>query len=93
MKIIGTQFLVDFGMAKSILTLQSETTLTFTIIEKDGKEVNETETVEIKLTEIRPQLYMATWKEKNGNTITKFRIMKMKLYIQTGRRRAGNLKT
>ena len=80
-------------MAKSILTLQSETTLTFTIIEKDGKEVNETETVEIKLTEIRPQLYMATWKGKNGNTITKFRIMKMKLYIQTGRRRAGNLKT
>jgi hypothetical protein len=70
MNIIGNQFLVDFGMAKAILHFQSETSLLFTITEKDGKEVNETETVAIKLTELRPQLYMATWKEKNGNTIT-----------------------
>ncbi len=70
MNIIGNQFLVDFGMAKAILHFQSETSLTFTITEKDGNEVSETETVAIKLTELRPQLYMATWKEKNGNTIT-----------------------
>ena len=70
MNIIGNQFLVDFGMAKSILAIDSETSLTFTITEKEGKEVNTTETVEIKLTQLRPKLYMATWKEENGNTVT-----------------------
>jgi hypothetical protein len=70
MNIIGNKFLVDFGMAKAILHFQSETTLTFTIIEKDGNEENETETVAIKMTELRPQLYLLTWKEKNGNTVT-----------------------
>jgi len=70
MTIIGNKFVVDFGMAKAILHFQSETLLTFTIIEKDGNATNEKETVQIKLTEIRPQLFMATWKEINGNTIT-----------------------
>jgi hypothetical protein len=70
MNIIGNKFSVDFGMAKAILNLESETSLTFTTIEKNGKEVHETETVKTKMTELRPQLYMLTWKEKNGNTIT-----------------------
>jgi len=70
MKIIGNKFAVDFGMAKAILHIQSETSLTFTTTEKNGKETNETETVQTKMTELRPQLYMLTWKEKNGNTIT-----------------------
>jgi len=79
-------------MAKSILTLQSETTLTFTIIEKDGKEVNETETVEIKLTEIRPQLYMATWKEKNGNTITQIQDYENEIIYSNGTSPGGEFK-
>ncbi len=70
MNIIGNKFLVDFGMAKAILNIESETSLTFTITEKDGNVADITETVEIKMTEIRPQLFMATWKEVNGNTIT-----------------------
>jgi hypothetical protein len=70
MKIIGNKFMVDFGMAKAILNFQNETTLTFTIIEKESKPFNETETVDIKLTELRPQLFMATWKEMNRNTVT-----------------------
>jgi len=70
MKIIGNKFAVDFGMAKAILHIQSETSLTFTTTEKNGKETNETETVQTKMTELRPQLFMLTWKEKNGNTIT-----------------------
>ena len=69
MKIIGRRFLVDFG-PKAILDIQSETSLTFTITEMKGKPANETETVEIQLTELRPDLYMLTWKEKNGNTVT-----------------------
>jgi len=69
MKIIGHRFLVDFG-AKAILDIQTPTSLTFTITEMDGKPMHETETVEIQLTELRPDIYMATWKEKNGNTVT-----------------------
>lgn len=70
MEIIGHKFMVDFGMAKSILHFKTENELQFRITEMDGKPTNETETVNIKLTELRPNLYMATWKEKNGNTIT-----------------------
>jgi hypothetical protein len=70
MSIIGNKFWVEFGMAKAILHIQSETSLTFTITQKDGPEVNTTETVAMELTELRPQLYMATWKEQNGNTVT-----------------------
>ncbi|MDB5114789.1 MAG: hypothetical protein JWQ79_281 [Mucilaginibacter sp.] len=70
MDIIGNKFLVDFGMAKAVLHFQSAASLTFTITEKEGKEWDETETVEMGLTELRPALYLATWKEKNGNTIT-----------------------
>ncbi len=70
MEIIGNKFIVDFGMAKSTLHFKTETSLQFQIIEKDGKPADETETVKIKLTELRPNLFMATWKEKNGNTIT-----------------------
>jgi hypothetical protein len=69
MNIIGHKFLVDFG-AKAILHVQSPTALTFIITEIAGKPMNESETVEMQLTELRPDMYMATWKEKNGNTIT-----------------------
>jgi hypothetical protein len=70
MNIIGNKFEVDFGMAKAILYIGSETSLTFTITElKDGK-ADITETVTTEMTELRPQLFMVTWKEKNGNTIT-----------------------
>jgi ketosteroid isomerase-like protein len=68
--ILGEKFRVDFGMAKAILHFQNESSLQFTITEKQGKPYEETETVEMKLTEIRPNLYIATWKEKSKNTIT-----------------------
>jgi hypothetical protein len=70
MNIIGNKFLVTFGMAKAILHFQSETSLTFTILEKDGGEVNVAETVAVKMTELRPQLFMVTWKEESGTTVT-----------------------
>jgi hypothetical protein len=52
------------------LDIKSETSLAFTITEQDGHQMNSTETVIIKLTELRPQLFLLTWKEANGNTIT-----------------------
>ncbi len=69
MNIIGKKFLVDFGMAKAILDFQGPTSLAFTIMEKEGMEVNIKETVEINLTQLQPQLYMATWKEASGTTV------------------------
>ncbi|WP_183575628.1 MoaF-related domain-containing protein [Mucilaginibacter sp. X5P1] len=70
MDIIGNKFSVDFGMAKATLYIESGTSLTFTITEKGGNQEGTTETVATEMTELRPQLFMVTWKEKNGNTIT-----------------------
>jgi hypothetical protein len=69
MDIIGHKFLVDFGMAKAILNIQSEILLVFTITEQDKKNVNISESVTIKITQLRPLLYLLTWKEMSGNTI------------------------
>ncbi|RWY57455.1 MoaF-related domain-containing protein [Mucilaginibacter gilvus] len=70
MNFIGKKFEVDFGMAKAILHIESETLLTFTITEKGGENVNVVETVQTKMTELRPQLYLVTWQEKSGTTVT-----------------------
>lgn len=70
MEIIGKKYLVDFGMAQAILYFESQTSLTFTIIEKEGAADNSTETVAVKLTEIRPHVLMATWQEASGTTVT-----------------------
>ena len=70
MNIIGNKFLIDFGMAKATLYLQNHSTLTFNIIEKGGEKTNIEETVTTNLTELRPQLYLLTWKEKSGTTVT-----------------------
>jgi len=70
MNIIGNKFKVEFGMAKAILHIESETSLTFTITEKDDNKEDTKETVATEMTELRPLLFMVTWKEQNGNTIT-----------------------
>lgn len=69
MEIIGHKFAVDFG-AKATLEIKSPTELFFHITEMDGQPVDEAETVEIGLTQLRPDLFMLTWKERNGNTVT-----------------------
>ncbi len=70
MSITGNKYLVDFGMARATLHIDNETSLTFTITEKEGSAVNTSETVDIKLTELRPELYLLTWQEKSGTTVT-----------------------
>lgn len=69
MKITGKKFKADFG-AKAILDIENETTLSFHTTEKDGEHVDESETVGIIITQIRSKVFMLTWKEKNGNTVT-----------------------
>jgi len=70
MDIIGKDYQVKFGNTSAILTFLNERTLQFLITEIDGKPMSDSETVDVKLTELRPQLYMVTWKEKNGNTVS-----------------------
>lgn len=70
MKLVENQFLVDFGMAKAILNIQSNTLLTFTILEREGQPVNVSETVHINMTALRPQLYLVTWVESDGKTVS-----------------------
>ncbi|HVW96336.1 MAG TPA: hypothetical protein VHA56_10260 [Mucilaginibacter sp.] len=70
MEIIGNKFSVQFGTAKAILHFQSETSMTFTITEKSGAAVDITEKVSIQLTELRPGLYMVSWQEASGTTVT-----------------------
>jgi len=70
MSITGKKYQLDFGMARAILHIESETRLTFTITEKGGEKVNIVETVAILLTELRPQLYMVTWQEQSGTTVS-----------------------
>lgn len=70
MTINGNKFEVIFGTSKAKLHFQNEASMTFTIAQKDGVEVNSSETVAIKMTEIRPNLFMVTWKEESGTTVT-----------------------
>ena len=70
MTIIGKKFSVDFAMAKSIFHIHTETSLTFNILERHGISLDIKETVETKMNEIRPDVFLVSWRETNGNTIT-----------------------
>ena len=70
MDLTAKKFEVVFEMARAMLSFDSDDRLTFTIIEKDGNAWNESETVNIKTVELRPQLLLITWKEKSGTTVT-----------------------
>jgi len=70
MNIVGSKFRVTFGITQAILHIQSETLINFTITQKDGEVVDTTEAVTVKMTELRPLLYMVTWQESNGTTVT-----------------------
>ena len=70
MSIKGNKFLVQFGMAKAMLRFDSDVSLTFTITEKNGEPQDITETVAIKMTELRPGLFLITWQEASGTTVT-----------------------
>ena len=70
MSISGNKFLVQFGMAKAVLHFNSDISLTFTITGKNGEPQEITETVAIKMTELRPRLFLVTWQEASGTTVT-----------------------
>lgn len=67
----GNKFLADLGAFKAELFFESNDQLTFTIVEGGGPgESGHTESVKIRMAEIRPMVYMVAWKEATGATVT-----------------------
>lgn len=70
-KLTGNKYKVDLGSLKVEHFIESDSSMVFTILE--GGELNKagySERVEIIVSEIRPQVYMVSWKEISGATIT-----------------------
>lgn len=67
----GKKFLADLGAFKSELFFGQDDSLTFRIIAGGGPaEPGHTETVQIAISEVRPQVFMIAWKEATGATVT-----------------------
>jgi len=66
--IAGHKFKFDFGNFAFQIYFTSDTALTMALLkdENPGPE----QSVAINKTEVRPNVYMVTWQEKNGTTVT-----------------------
>lgn len=70
-KLTGSKYKVDLGNLKVEHFIESDSSMVFTILE--GGELTKaghSERVEIIVSEIRPQVYMVSWKEISGATVT-----------------------
>lgn len=62
----GKSYEVDFGGdLQFLLNFKSDKKMTFTSL----KNAKISQTVDISVTELRPQLYLITWKEKDGTNV------------------------
>jgi hypothetical protein len=66
--IVGHSFKADFGNFVFKLRFDSEESMTYTALMKSDS--GKSETVTIRKTQLRPNVYMIYWKEKSGNTVT-----------------------
>lgn len=66
--VIGNKFKADFGEFAFELNFENENQLTWRAF--NNSSLGAIETVKIQKTEIRPNVYMVTWKEKSGTTVT-----------------------
>ena len=66
--VIGNKFKADFGEFAFELNFESENQLTWRAF--NNSVFGAIETVKIQKTEIRPNVYMVTWREKSGITVT-----------------------
>ncbi len=69
MKFKNKTYFVDFTAVKGEIKYHSKESLTFTLTEQNGENVNISEKVDIKMTELRDALFMVSWKENSGKTI------------------------
>lgn len=66
--VVGHTFKFDFGKYSFELDFKSDTLLTIALLK--GSEPGPAERVRISRTEIRPNVYMVTWQERSGTTVT-----------------------
>lgn len=66
--VIGHRFKVDFDRYAFQLYFKSDTELTIALL--NGSKPGNEQSVSISKTEIRPNVYMVTWQEKSGTTVT-----------------------
>jgi len=64
----GHRYLVDFTAFRVELYYQSDSSLTYTILNQDGSHGN-SETVSIAVEPIRDHLFLVTWQEADKTTV------------------------
>lgn len=60
------EFIADFGESKYLLHFESGAQLTITVLQGAGKN----QTIGCRRVMIRPEVYMVTWQETDGSTVT-----------------------
>lgn len=70
-ELVGKSFVFNFGRLAVKFTYVSQSKATFTILDGGGMAPDgHNETVEIGLTKIRDGLYLDSWTEASGDTVT-----------------------
>lgn len=64
--VIGHKFIADFGEDRYLLDFLSESQLKIELLQGMGRN----QTIDIKRTRIRPNVYMVTWQEVDNSTVT-----------------------
>lgn len=70
-QIIGIRYLAEVGPLTFEMHYESEQQMTFRIIQGGGvAPEGQVETVAVTVAEIRPDVYLTSWKEESGATVT-----------------------
>ena len=66
----GKTYAADLGQLQVRITYESDTRMTFVVSSGAGLTTDgHTETVDVEIVEIRPQVYLVSWREASGATV------------------------
>ncbi|OZM83158.1 hypothetical protein [Pseudonocardia sp. MH-G8] len=69
-QLVGKTFAADLGPLQVRCTYESATRMTFVVTSGAGMTADgHTETVDVEIVEIRPQVYLVSWQEADGATV------------------------
>ncbi|WP_235926539.1 MoaF-related domain-containing protein [Actinokineospora pegani] len=69
-QLVGKTFAANLGQLQARLTSESDTRMTFVVTSGAGMTADgRRETVDVEIVEIRPQLYLVSWREAGGATV------------------------
>src|SRR3712207_3950857 len=69
-QLVGRTFAANLGRLQARLTYESDTRMTFVVTSGAGMTTDgHSETVDVEIVEIRPQLYLVSWREAGGATV------------------------